>query len=85
MDKIIVEIKCPASSKSYEFRISKRLSVIEGMEKIISEIRGFEQNEKIFSMDNELSIFCARLNSILNLNMTFAENGVKSGDTLMII
>lgn len=85
MDKIIVEMKCPASSKSYEFRISKRLSVSEGMEKIISEIRGFEQNEKIFSMDNELSIFCARLNSILNLNMTFAENGVKSGDTLMII
>lgn len=85
MDKIIVEMKCPASSKSYEFRISKRLSVSEGMKKIISEIRGFEQNEKIFSMDSELSIFCARLNSILNSDMTFEENGVKSGDMLMII
>lgn len=85
MDKIIVEVKCPASAKSYEFRISKRLPTGEGMKKIISEIRGFEQNEKIFSKDGELSIFCARLNSILNLNMTFSENGVKSGDTLMII
>ena len=85
MDKIIVEVKCPASAKSYEFRISKRLLVSEGMEKIISEIRGFEQNERIFSRDSKLSLFCGRLGSILNAGMSFAENGVKSGDMLMII
>lgn len=85
MDKIIVEVKCPASAKSYEFRISKRLPVNEGMGKIISEIRGFEQNERIFSMDNGLSIFCARLGSVLNVDMSFEENGVKGGDMLMII
>lgn len=85
MEKIIVEIRCPALSKSYEFRISKRLSVGEGMEKIISEIRGIEQNEMIFSKDTSLSLFCKRLNCILNTGMTFAENGVKSGDILMII
>lgn len=85
MEKIIVEIICPALSKSYEFRISKRLSVSEGLEKIISEIQGIEQNEMIFSKDAVLSLFCKRLNCILNTDMTFAENGVKSGDTLMII
>lgn len=85
MDKIIVEVKCPASAKSYEFRISKRLPVSEGMGKIISEIQGFEQNERIFSMDNGLSLFCARLGSILNTEMSFEENGVKGGDMLMII
>ena len=85
MDKIIVEIKCPASEKSYEFRISKRLTVNEGTEKIISEIREFEQNGFIFSKDSGLSLFCERLGNILNADMTFAENGIKSGDTLMII
>ena len=85
MDKIIVEVRCPASEKSYEFRISKRLLVSEGMEKIIFEIRGFEQNERIFSTDSGLSLFCARLGSILNADMTFEENGVKGGDMLMII
>lgn len=85
MDKIIVEIKCPTSAKSYEFRISKRLSVGEGTEKIISEIRSLEQNELIFSKDGGLSLFCGRIECILNADMTFAENGVKSGDMLMII
>ncbi|MCM1060281.1 MAG: hypothetical protein NC452_08295 [Eubacterium sp.] len=81
MEKIIVEIKCPAASKSYEFRISKKLSVDEGMKKIILEIRGFEHNEAMFSDD--ISIFKA--GTILNKDMTFSENGVKSGDVLMII
>lgn len=85
MDKIIIEVKCPASAKSYEFRISKRLPVGEGMGKIISEIRGFEQNEKIFSRDSELSLFCGRSGNILNADMSFEENGVKGGDMLMII
>ena len=85
MDKIIVEVKCPASAKSYEFRISKKLAVSEGTEKIISEIRGFEQNKRIFSKDSGLSLFCGRLGNILNADMSFAENGVRSGDMLMII
>ncbi len=85
MEKIIVEIKCPATSKSYEFRISKKLSVAEGMKKIISEIRGLEHNEAIFTANNDISIFSIRENNILNENMTFSENGVKSGDTLMIL
>ena len=84
MDKIIVEIKCPASAKSYDFRISKKLSVSEGLKKIIAEIRGIEQNEKIFAND-EVSLFMGNNNAILNTNMTFAENGIRSGDILMLI
>ncbi len=85
MEKIIVEIKCPATSKSYEFRISKKLSVAEGMKKIISEIRGLEHNEALFTANDDISIFSVRGNNVLNKKMTFSENGVKSGDTLMIL
>ncbi len=85
MDKIIVEIKCPALAKSYEFRISKKLLVNEGMKKIISEIRGIEQNEMIFSNGASLSLFNSRTENILCADMSFVENGVKSGDTLMIV
>ncbi len=85
MEKIIVEIKCPATSKSYEFRISKKLSVAEGMKKIISEIRGLEHNEALFTANDDISIFSVRGNNVLNKKMTFSENGVKSGDALMIL
>lgn len=85
MEKIILEIKCPATSKSYEFRISKKLLVAEGMRKIISEIREIEHNEAMFPSNKDISIFSIRENNILNGKMTFSENGVKSGDTLMIL
>ena len=83
MEKMIVEIQCPATSKSYEFRLSKKLSTTDGKEKIIDEIRTLEKNDKLFA-DN-VSIFSARTECILNEKMTFSENGVKSGDILMII
>ena len=83
MDKIIVEIKCPAMMKSYEFRISKRLSAAEGIKKIIGEIRSFEGSEKL--LDGELSLFSAKSGAVLCGEMSFAENGVASGDVLMII
>lgn len=83
MDKILVEIKCPATSKDYEFRVSKKLIVKEGKEKILSEIRIFENNEKLFH--NNISILNGRTGKILNPDMSFIENGVISGDKLMII
>lgn len=83
MNKMIVEVKCPATSKSYDFRISKKLSAAEGKEKILDEIRTFESNSGL--MPQDVSLFCAGTGKILNGELTFSENGVKSGDTLMII
>lgn len=84
MDKIIVEVICPVSAKTYEFRISKKLSASEGKEKIISEIRGIEQNDEIF-LGTDVSLFSGRLECVLREDISFSENGVRSGDVLMII
>ncbi len=83
MEKIIVEIKCPALSESFEFRISKKLSVNECIEKIISEIRSYAGNELVLSVD--VNILSKKTGLVLNKKMSFTENGVISGDILMII
>ncbi|MGN0553928.1 MAG: hypothetical protein ACI4I1_11110 [Oscillospiraceae bacterium] len=83
MDKILVEIKCAATSNSYEFKISKKLSAGEGIKKILNEIRLFESNEKLF--EHGVSLISARTGSVLNPEMSFAENGITGGDILMII
>ena len=85
MEKIIVEIKCPALSDIFEFRISKKLAVNEGIRKIITEMRGYAQNEKLFSDISEVRLYSGRLKCVLNGSLTFSENNVHSGDTLMII
>jgi len=83
LEKIIVEIKCPTLSESFEFRISKKLSVNEGIEKIISEIRSYAGNELVLSGD--VNILSKKTGLVLNKKMSFTENGVISGDILMII
>lgn len=85
MDKIIVQIKCPVTSADYEFRISKKLLTKDGIVKIISQIRNYEKNDNLFADTEDVHLFDDRINAFLNNDFTFMENGVKSGDTLMII
>lgn len=85
MEKIFIEVKCPAISESFEFRISKKLSVGEGLKKIVSEIRLFCGNDGMFPDEDSVELFGSRTNGVLNRNMSFSENGVRSGDQLMIL
>lgn len=83
MDKILVEIKCPSTSQSYDFRISKKLTAKEALKKIVDEIRLYERNDKLFA-DNAM-LFSPRLNCILNPSMTMVENSVCGGDVIVIM
>jgi len=85
MEKIFIEVKCPAISESFEFRISKKLSVGDGLKKIVSEIRLFCGNDEMFPDEDSVELFGSRKNGVLNRNMSFSENGVRSGDQLMIL
>lgn len=84
MKKMFVEIICPAISEKFEFRISKNLQVKNGIDKIICELRCYTQNSELLS-HGTVHLFSDKTNMILNENMTFAENGICSGDVLMII
>lgn len=83
MDKILVEIKCPSTSQSYDFRISKKLTAAEALRKIVDEIRLYEHNDKLFK--DKAVLFSPRLNCALNPEMTMVENSVCGGDVLVIL
>lgn len=83
MDKILVEIKCPSTSQSYDFRISKKLTAGEALKKIVNEIQLYERNDKLFT--GNAILFSPRLNRILNPSMTMVENAVCGGDVIVIL
>ncbi len=85
MEKIIVEIKCPSVYKSYDFRISSNMLAGKGIARIIEEIRSIEQNGRLFSDSSSAVLISKDTGAVLNREMTFSENGIRSGDTLMII
>lgn len=85
MDKLLLEITCPATSKRYDFWVSKKMNIGKVKSKILSEIREFEKNDNIFCDESQIMMFREN-GEILNCeNITMAQSGVKSGECLMLI
>ena len=85
MDKLLLEITCPATSKRYDFWVSTKMNIGKVKAKILSEIREFEKNDSIFCDENQIMLFREN-GEILNCeNITMAQSGVKSGECLMLI
>ena len=82
MNTVILEIICPAASKSYEFVVSKRMNAGQAIAGIIEDIRICERNE---SMLSENIVLVTEGGEIIDPNYTVWENGIRSGDTLMIL
>ena len=85
MDKILLEIVCPATSKHYDFWISKKMKIGVAKNKIISEIREYEKNESLFETENKVMLFCENEKVLQDENRTVEQSGVQSGDCLMLI
>lgn len=85
MEKILVEIIAPATSARYDFSISKKFRIREAMQKLIEEISQYEKAEALFPDSENIFLYEAKTEKVLNRNDTFEEAGVKSGDVLMII
>ena len=85
MDKILLEIVCPATSKHYDFWISKQMKISVAKSKIISEIREYEKNEGLFGDESKVMLFCENEKVLQDENRTVEQSGVQSGDCLMLI
>lgn len=85
MDKILLEIACPATSKRYDFWVSKKMRISSVKEKMMSEIREFEKNELIFRNESLVMLFRENGDTIKNENVTIEQAGICSGDCLMLI
>ncbi|MBP3620553.1 MAG: hypothetical protein J6J16_02190 [Lachnospiraceae bacterium] len=84
MDKILIDVKCPATSKSYDFWVSKKLKIHDGKMKMIEAISGSEKCEDILDVNN-LFLYTENENGLIDEYQTFEHAGIKSGDTIMLI
>lgn len=85
MDKLLIEVICPATSKTYDFWVSKKLDVKTGRKKIMQEIVAFEASNIIFSNKDTVFAFSEDIDGVIDDNVTFEQAGLKSGDKIMLI
>ena len=70
MDKILIDVRCPATSKSYDFWVSKKLKIHDGKMKIIEAISGVEKCEAILDIKN-LFLYAESENGLIDEYQTF--------------
>ena len=85
MDKILLEISCPATSKKYDFWVSKQMNIARVKKKMMSEIREYEKNDMIFNEEDRVMLFCEKGSALQNESASLEQSGVRSGDCLMLV
>lgn len=85
MDKVLVEISCPAISKKYDFWISKKLSMSQVKQKLIHEICSYEKNDDLFLEADKVILYFKDKKSIVSENGTVEEVGITSGTCILMI
>ncbi len=85
MDKILLEISCPATSKKYDFWVSKQMNIARVKKKMMSEIREYEKNDMIFNEEDRVMLFCEKGIALQNESASLEQSGVRSGDCLMLV
>ena len=81
---IIVEIYVPSVDKNYEFKLSEDVAASVAIDEISSVICQKEQCG-IKGDKSKLMLFRCENKQILSMNLSLYENGVQSGDRLMLI
>lgn len=85
MKKILIEVECVATAKSYEFLLPAQMSVGVARKKIIEQIVVYEENEDLFQ-ETEKILFCDTMQKeILNESFTLEEAGIYGGNRLILI
>lgn len=85
MDKILLEIACPATSKRYDFWVSRKMNVAGVKTKIMSEIRDYEKNSEILCDDTKVTLFRENGEALFNETLSMEQAGINSGDCLMLV
>lgn len=83
MERILVEVYVPVTGKSYDIFIplEERMSnVLEMIKKAVADL-----SENTFKPDEYTAICYRREGTIVNINMSVYELGLKNGSQLMLI
>ncbi|MEG1330943.1 MAG: hypothetical protein RSB90_08070 [Eubacterium sp.] len=85
MNKILVEIICSATAKSYDFWVPRKMPIGLIIEKLVSDICLFEMNDELFNVGKSVYLYSAEQGAFLDNAQTIVEAGIKAGDRLLII
>ena len=83
MTKLLLEVFCPATNKSYDFWVSKKLTIAEVRDKFAYEIAHKEKSTDLFKDPERVLLFSTKFGA-LDLRYTLAGAGLCSGDTLIL-
>lgn len=81
---IIAEIYVPSVDKVYEFKLNEDTALYVVIEEIISVICQKEQCG-IRGDKSDFMLFKSESSQILSMNLSLYENGVQSGDRLILV
>lgn len=84
MNKVLIEIQCPATGKKYDFWIAKKMLVDDVIDNLTMLIQNSENNTSLFTDAKGLVLFKAP-KFILDRKSTLKDVGIRSGDTLILI
>lgn len=84
MNKLLLEVVCPATGKHYDFWIAKKLRISEVIVKLCYEISHKENNPTLFG-DTDTIILLSTKTGALDLRFTLSAAGVCSGDTVILV
>lgn len=84
MNKILIEIICPSLSRRWDFWAAVDVETSKVAATMISEICEYENDADIFKGFERIDLY-NKSGMILNPEFTLRENGVHSGDSVMII
>lgn len=85
MDKILIEVSCPATSKKYDFWISKKLPVVQAKQKLLQEISSYEKNDELFLNTENVILYMKESEKIIVEHGTIEQVGITSGTCILVI
>ncbi|MCD7730550.1 MAG: hypothetical protein LUI05_03520 [Oscillospiraceae bacterium] len=84
MNVFTVEIICPSTSRSYDFKVSPEMRAGDMKKNIISDICLFEGLNNLWDDIDKLKLFRDD-GSIISDNESMASAGIRNGSRIMII
>lgn len=83
MNLITVEILCPSTSRSYDYKLPVKMQAGDIKKQIIEDIRIFEGIANLFENEEKIHLYCE--NGCIADSATPEYAGVRNGDKIMII
>lgn len=84
MDKVLIEVVCPATSRRYEFWLARKMTVGQAALRMARDIMLYESNDGLFDEEN-LFLYFYENRVLLDQKHTIGQAGLRSGCRLYLV